>query len=170
MNFIEGGTTIERNGQIGGQSMNEYFPYNDIIDLPHHQSDGRKHMSLYDRAAQFSPFAALTGYDEIIAEEGRITDDMTDLPDHIRDELDRKLILLSAMIEDGYTPEVTVTYFVPDKLKAGGSYETYTGEIKKIDYTFRTLVFYDREHDTAEKVLNIDMIVSVESRLFDDTI
>lgn len=143
--------------------MSEYFPYNDIIDLPHHQSRGRKQMSLYDRAAQFSPFAALTGYDEIIAEEGRLTDEMTDLPDHVREELDRKLMLLSAMIADGYTPAVTVTHFVPDELKTGGSYETYTGEVKKIDYTFRTLTFYDGEHDKAGRVLDIDMIVSLES-------
>ena len=97
--------------------MNENFPYSDIIDLPHHQSEGRRHMSLYDRSAQFSPYAALVGYDEIIKETARLTDALKKLPEHIRDELDRKFMLLSAMIDEGYRPEVTVTYFIPDNLK-----------------------------------------------------
>ena len=150
--------------------MNENFPYSDIIDLPHHQSEGRKHMSLYDRSAQFSPYAALVGYDEIIKETARLTDALKKLPDHIRDELDRKFVLLSAMIDEGYRPEVTVTYFIPDSFKAGGSYDIFTGEVKRVDSTFRTLIFYDREHDTSGKVIDIDCIVSAESSLFDEMI
>ena len=150
--------------------MNENFPYSDIIDLPHHQSEGRRHMSLYDRSAQFSPYAALVGYDEIIKETARLTDALKKLPEHIRDELDRKFMLLSAMIDEGYRPEVTVTYFIPDNLKAGGSYDTYTGEVRKVDSTFRTLIFYDREHDTSGKVIDINCIVSAESKLFDEMI
>ena len=150
--------------------MDINFPYADIIDLPHHQSEGRKHMSLYDRAAQFSPFAALTGYDEIIAETGRLTDEMLDLPEDVKEELDRKFSLLAAMTEEGYTPEVAVTYFVPDKLKAGGCYESYTVEVKRIDSTFRTIIFYDREHDTSGKVIDVGSIVAAESEYFDKNI
>ena len=150
--------------------MNEIFPYSDIIDLPHHQAEGRKHMSLYDRSAQFSPYAALVGYDEIIKETARLTDALKKLPEHIRDELDRKFMLLSAMIDEGYCPEVTVTFFIPDNLKAGGSYDTYTGEVRKVDSTFRTLIFYDPEHDTAGRVIDIDCIVAAESKLFDEMI
>ena len=72
--------------------MKDDFPYKDIIDLPHHQSAKRKHMSLYDRAAQFSAFAALSGYDDIIAETGRLTDEKLELPDDIKVELDQKLV------------------------------------------------------------------------------
>lgn len=68
--------------------MDINFPYADIIDLPHHQSEGRKHMSLYDRAAQFSPFAALTGYYEMIDEIGRQIDEMLDLPEDVKVELE----------------------------------------------------------------------------------
>ena len=150
--------------------MDNRFPYSDIIDLSHHQAEGRKHMSLYDRSAQFSPYAALVGYDEIIKEKARLTDDFINLPEHIRDEFDRKFMLLSAMIDEGYRPEVTMTYFIPDSLKAGGSYDTYTGEVRKVDSTFRTLIFYDPEHDTAGRVIDIDCIVSAESKLFDEMI
>ena len=122
--------------------MNENFPYRDIIDMPHHQAEGRKHMSLYDRAAQFSAFAALSGYDDMITETGRLTEEQIELPEHIKDELNRKFALLYSMIDEGYRPEVTVSYFVPDKTKEGGSYESYTGDVKRIDSTFRTLTFF----------------------------
>ena len=148
--------------------MTDDFPYKDIIDLPHHQSAGRKHMSLYDRAAQFAPFAALTGYDDIIAETGRLTDGMLDLPEDVKDELDRRFVLLTSMIHNGYRPEVTVTYVVPDKTKEGGSYESYTGEVKKIDSTLRTLVFYDKDREVSGKVIDISRIVAVDGEYFDD--
>ena len=147
--------------------MNENFPYKDIIDLPHHQAEGRKHMSLYDRAAQFSAFAALSGYDDIIAETGRLTTNKIALPEHIQDELDRKFALLISMTDEGYRPEVTVSYFVPDKTKEGGSYESYTGDVKRIDTRSKQLMFYDKEKDLTGKIIDIGMIISVESNLFD---
>ncbi len=146
--------------------MNENFPYKDIIDLPHHQAEGRKHMSLYNRAAQFSAFAALSGYDDMITETGRITEDQIELPEHIQEELNRKFALLFSMIDEGYRPEVTVSYFVPDKTKEGGCYESYTGAVKRVDSTFRQLMFYDKEKDLTGKVIDIGMITSVESTLF----
>ena len=148
--------------------MNENFPYKDIINLPHHQAEGRKHMSLYDRAAQFSAFAALSGYDDMIAETGRLTEDQIELPEHIQEELNNKFMLLNAIIEAGYRPEIKVTYFVPDKTKEGGSYESYTGDVKKVDSTFRTLTFYDKERDISGKVIDIGKIISVEGEYFED--
>ena len=150
--------------------MDEKFPYKDIIDLPHHQSAGRNHMSLYDRAAQFAPFAALTGYDDIIAETGRLTDDMLDLPDDVKDELDRRFVLLNSLIDEGYRPEVTVTYFVPDKTKEGGSFERYTSEVKRIDSTMRTFIFYDKDKELSGKVIDIGAIVAVEGEFIDEMI
>ena len=125
-------------------------------------------MSLYDRANQFAPFAALSGYDDMIAETGRLTEDQIELPEHIQEELNNKFMLLKAIIEAGYRPEIKVTYFVPDKTKDGGSYESYKGEVKRVDSTFRTLTFYDKEKDLSGKVIDIEMITSVESALFDE--
>lgn len=115
-------------------------------------------MSLYDRAAQFSAFAALSGYDDMITETGRLTEDQIELPEHIQDELNNKFMLLNAIIKAGYRPEIKVTYFVPDKTKDGGSYESYKGEVKRVDSTFRTLTFYDKEKDLSGKVIDIEMI------------
>ena len=148
--------------------MDEGFPYKDIIDLPHHQSESRRHMSLYDRAAQFSAFAALSGYDDMITETGRITEDQIELPEHIQEELNNKFMLLNAIIEAGYRPEIKVTYFVPDKTKEGGSYESYKGEVKRVDSTFRTLTFYDKERDISGKVIDIGKIISIEGEYFED--
>ncbi|SDA20673.1 hypothetical protein SAMN02910447_01904 [Ruminococcus sp. YE71] len=147
--------------------MDEFFPYRDIIGLPHHKSADRKPMSLSERAAQFSPFAALTGYDEIICETGRITKEQCELPDHVKDELDRRLALLTAMTAEGYRPTVTVTCFVPDKHKSGGCYENFTGELRKVDSTFRTLVFSDEKLDAAGRVIDIDMVSDIGCEIFD---
>ena len=93
--------------------------YDDIIHLPHHVSKTRPQMSMLDRAAQFSPFAALTGYEDAIQETGRLTDERMELSDEDRELLDRKWHYLQEIISD--RPEITVTYFVPDEKKAGGS-------------------------------------------------
>lgn len=143
--------------------MKDDFPYKDIIDLPHHQSAKRKHMSLYDRAAQFSAFAALSGYDDIIAETGRLTDDKLELPDDIKVELDQKLVFLSSLIDEGYRPEITVTYFIPDKNKAGGRYTTFTGKVKRIDSTFRQIIFYDKDTDLTGTIIEVGMIAAIDS-------
>lgn len=146
--------------------MKDDHPYKDMIDMPHHQSAARKHMSLYDRATQFSPYAALVGYDEIIAETGRLTDDKLDLPEHTQDELDRKFLLLQAIIDEGGRPEVKVTYFIPDKTKSGGKYETFTGEVKRVDTTFLKLVFYDHEKDLSGKTIDIPYISDIDGDIF----
>ncbi len=105
--------------------------YDDIIDLPHHVSGRHPRMPMIDRAAQFSPFAALTGYDAAIEETARLTDRKRDLSEERKQELSRQLNALLARIKSD--PAVTVVFFEPDARKAGGEYKTVTGIVKKID-------------------------------------
>ena len=98
-------------------------PYADILMLPHHKAANRPHMSMHDRAAQFSPFAALTGFDGVIAETGRRTDQKIELSESQMTLLNQKLNLIDDAVQDGYHPMVTVVYFVPDAKKDGGSYQ-----------------------------------------------
>lgn len=94
--------------------MHEQNPYTDILTLPHHKAANRPHMSMHDRAAQFSPFAALTGFDGVIAETGRRTDQKIELSESQMTLLNQKLNLIDDAVQDGYHPMVTVVYFVPD--------------------------------------------------------
>ena len=130
--------------------------YDDIINLPHHQSKNHPHMSLHDRAAQFAPFAALTGYDDAVKEARRLTDSKPELDENQLEELDQKLADLMSRIEEH--PEVVVTYFEPDDKKEGGAYVTCVGKIKKIDGYKRRLIFED------SKDINIDNIKEMEGR------
>ena len=109
--------------------------YDDIINLPHHQSKNHPHMSLHDRAAQFAPFAALTGYDDAVKEARRLTDSKPELDENQLEELDQKLADLMTRIEEH--PEVTITYF------EGGAFITCVGKLKKIDGYKRQLTFED---------------------------
>lgn len=97
--------------------------YYDMLDLPHHQSSTRLHMSMSNRADQFSPFAALTGYDDEVRETARLTDEKIELSDTDKERLDKKLRFLSPTILDD-RPAVFITYFVPDAKKAGEAYTT----------------------------------------------
>lgn len=115
--------------------------YEDIIHLSRPVSTKRLPMSRYDRAAQFSPFAALTGYDGVIEETARLTDRQVELDEGGKAELDEKLREIQANIAD--IPQVTVTYFREDGRKDGGAYITVTGKVKKIDQYTGTLVFLD---------------------------
>ena len=99
--------------------------YKDIINLPHHVSSKRPQMPMLDRAAQFSPFPALTGYDDAIHETGRLTDEKIDLSEEEKEALDRKQQILMERLGDH--PALTVTYFVPDAKKSGGAYVTKSG-------------------------------------------
>ncbi len=105
--------------------------YDDIIDLPHHVSERHAQMPMLDRAAQFSPFAALTGYDAAITETARLTDRKRELSDEQRQEIDRQLNALQARMKED--PTVTLVFFEKDGRKAGGAYRTITGSVKKID-------------------------------------
>ena len=102
-------------------SQDARIVYADIIDHPHHQSETRAHMPLYDRAAQFSPYDTLAGYYDMIDEEARLTDSAVELDEHALAYLDRELAQLGGAIARGERPRVRFTLFVPDERKAGGS-------------------------------------------------
>lgn len=136
--------------------------YDDIIHLPHHVSKTRPQMSLEDRAAQFSPFAALTGYDAAILETGRLTEDKLELGEETQAILDRKQRYLAEIIDT--KPEITVTYFVPDEKKSGGAYSTVTGFLKRIDEYERVLMLTDG------RKIQLDAIFDIESEEFENVL
>lgn len=119
----------------------DMYKYKDMIDLPHPVSRIHPQMPVGDRAAQFAPFAALTGHHEAVKETARITDERIELDEYCKAALDGKL----KKIREGLGTErnVMVIYFVPDIYKAGGSYVTVTGCVKKIDEYERILILSD---------------------------
>ena len=130
------------------------WKYEDIVNLPHHVSSRRAPMSRQDRAAQFSPFAALTGYEETIEETARLTDTAAELDVGGIGELDEKLRLLHEQIAQ--QPHVTVRYFRPDGRKQGGTYETVTGRVKKIDPIRQAIIL------TGGEILYFSRIYGIE--------
>ncbi len=128
--------------------------YDDIIHLPHHTSPRHPRMPMRDRAAQFAPFSALTGYGDTIDETARLTDGRIFLTEDAKALLDMKQRLLSERIHT--RPEVTVTYFVPDARKSGGAYRTFTGRLKRIDEVNKLLVFVGGQIVFMNDVLSID--------------
>ena len=147
--------------------MHEQNPYADILTLPHHKAANRPQMSMHDRAAQFSPFAALTGFDGVIAETGRRTDQKAELSESQMILLNQKLTLIDEVIQDGYHPVVTVVYFVPDALKAGGSYQEFIGKVRQVDAVERKLVFLADNNRSAGKEISIDDILEIHGDLVD---
>ena len=131
-------------------------PYADMLALPHHQAENRPHMSMHDRAAQFSPFAALAGFDGVIAETGRMTDRKIELSESQKLLLNQKLTLIDDVIQDGYHPLVTIVYFVPDALKAGGSYRKFIGKVRQVDPVKQRLVFFAANERSGGKEIGID--------------
>ena len=132
--------------------------YGDIINLPHPESKKHKRMSMRDRAAQFSPFAALTGHDAAIKETARLTDGFVDLDESMKATLDEKLVLI--LERSNEKPIVTITYFLKDEKKLGGSYEVAEGWIRKVDFYERVIEMGDRS-----KIL-LDHVVDIECELF----
>lgn len=129
-------------------------PYDDILDLPHPTSAKHPRMPLSDRAAQFSPFAALSGHGAAIAETARLTDRRIELDEDTKAELDRKQKLLLALIAE--QPEITVAWFQPDEKKEGGRYVTTTGRLKRVDETRRVLLLTDHTAIPQSDVLEIE--------------
>lgn len=127
--------------------------YDDIINLPHPASKTHPPLSMAQRAAQFSPFAALTGYDEAAKETARLTDKRIELSEEEMSVLDGKLQMLQEHIDE--RPEVAVTYFLPDKRKDGGSYVTMAGAAKKIDSYRNMLVMIDGTEIPIKEILSI---------------
>lgn len=127
--------------------------YEDIINLPHYQSAHRAHMSNYDRAAQFSPFAALTGYDDAVKETARLTDSKIELDEYELQELNEKLNKIQDNLRED--AEVSITYFVADKKKSGGSYKTISGIVKRIDEYEQLILMKDGTRIPIGDVLEI---------------
>ena len=117
------------------------FPYDDILDMPHHVSTRHPQMSMHDRAGQFSPFAALDGHGDILRETARLTEERLELDEDARTLLDRRLRDLSSRLAEH--PAVTVEYFVPDARKAGGAYVRTMGRLKRISTATGTLDLED---------------------------
>ena len=127
--------------------------YNDIIYLPHHQSNTRPRMTEHDRAAQFAPFAALTGYGEAICETARLTDGRPELTEEQAAVLNAQIRWLTENILS--RPEAVITCFVPDERKPGGSCRTVHGKVRRVDDVQRILKFSDGT------VLNMDNIIDI---------
>lgn len=125
-------------------------PYDDIIHLPHHVSQNHPQMPLRERAAQFAPFAALTGYEAAVGETARQTTERRELDAQEAAELNRRLASLIARLPE--RPEVTIEYFVPDDRKAGGAYVTVTGRVRNISVAERLLVMEDGTEIPMEDV------------------
>lgn len=132
--------------------------YDDLLLLPHPVSATHPQMSMQERAAQFSPFAALTGYSDVIKETARLTDEWADPDEDRKEELDRRLAFLREHLSERLS--VSVTCFLPDKKKAGGSYRTVSGVIRKIDAYGHRLILED------ETVLLMEQIVWIDGEAF----
>lgn len=128
--------------------------YDDIIDLPHHVSKKRKPMPRADRGAQFAPFAALTGYDSAVKEAARLTDTKIELDEY---ELERLNELLHLVLQNPST-DYSITYFVPDKRKKGGSYQTAVGNVKAVDEYDRIVIMTDGRKIPIDDIYNIEPI------------
>ena len=127
--------------------------YDDIIHLPHHVSATRPQMPMIDRAAQFQPFRALTGYEDAVRETARLTDERVELTEDEQALLRRKLQRLA---DDAAShPQVTLTWFRPDQKKAGGAYVTTTGRLKKMDDVGGVLVLMGGERIVIADILDI---------------
>lgn len=134
--------------------------YDDIINLPHHVSKNHSQMSRYNRAAQFAPFSALTGYEESINEAGRYVTNKIELDDSNKEEINFKLNILNNLINQ--RNQVTFIFFLKDKLKDGGCYKTIKGILKKYDEINKLIILEDKTK------IYIDDIFSIKSPIFDN--
>lgn len=138
---------------------NNNHEYDDIIDLPHPTSRKYPRMSLHDRAAQFAPFAALTGHEAAIKETARLTDRKAELSDEMITELNDQINIIRDNI--GTEQIIAVTYFVPDEKKSGGEYVTCSGIVKKIDGFQREIIMQDG------RVIPLDQISRIQGKMFE---
>lgn len=137
--------------------------YADIIGLPHWEPNSRHpRMSAHDRAAQFSPFAALTGYDEMINEESRITDRQIELAEEQQGLLNKQLNRINEILTGGTRPELTITYFIPDPHKAGGRYDTVTAQVRRIDTIAEKLILLPKDNQDILETISFEHILSIQ--------
>lgn len=134
--------------------MAEKFPYEDIVNLPPHISKKHPQPTMLERAARFAPFAAITGYEEMVLEEARVTDERIELDEGTKEILNAKLQMAVDFADS--EPEITITHFVADKKKAGGAYVKHTGVIKKVDEYEHTVIFMDKTVICIENIFAID--------------
>jgi len=132
--------------------------YDQIINLQHHVSSNRAHMSVHDRAAQFSPFAALNGYDGAIKETARLTDQAVELDENAKTILDEKLRIVQEQLSR--MQEIEIVFFRPDEMKAGGAFISIRGAVKKVEGYERTVVMQDGTR------IQIDEIVDITGEMF----
>ena len=154
-----------KDGERNGRDV-----YPDIIDHPHWQSPVRPHMSLYDRAAQFSSFDALAGYSDMIREEQRITDEQVHPEEYELEVLNQKLTLIADALRSGRHPELSFSVFVPDEHKAGGRYETVFGSVKKIDPVARKMILTStgaEDRGSTNRIIAMDRIIAIHGEQVD---
>lgn len=135
-------------------NQEESYKYRDMLDLPHHVSRTHPPMPVQDRAAQFAPFAALTGHHEAVKETARLTDERIELDEYCKAVIDGKLQKIQEQLST--EPAASVTYFVPDAKKEGGSYETVAGCVKKVDEYQRILILTDGTRIPIDEIIEID--------------
>ena len=128
--------------------------YDDLLNLPHHTSTVQPAMPMQNRAAQFAPFAALVGYDALIRETARLTDQKAELDESVKAELNEKLRLLLELLPQ--QPEVTITYFQPDNRKAGGAYRITSGIVRKFLHSENLLVMMDGSKIPVDAIAALD--------------
>jgi len=133
--------------------------YKDIINLPHYTSSKRPRMSREKRAAQFSPFAALTGYDAEIKEATRLTEEKLELDEDRVNDINSKLQYIKDHIDEN--PEISVEYFIPDEKKSGGAYVTVSGLVRIIDEYERFVVFSDGRRIAIDDMYEIELLNSI---------
>ncbi len=134
--------------------------YEDMINMPHHQSSRRPHMPLRERAAQFSPFAALTGYEAAITEAGRLTESFRELDENEKAALDEMLQYLQKNKEAH--PEIVISHFIPDEVKEGGAYVETAGRFLKLQVTGREIVLETGEGNGREQSrISLDHIAGI---------
>lgn len=136
-------------------------PYDDIIDLPHHQSDKYPRMSMHQRAAQFAPFSALSGFGAAINDANRSTTPFATLDDSVIEEIDTVLQEIAAKLERKELPQIHCTYFEPDKTKSGGEYITITGQIAKLDRMNSNIILTDGIEIFIPNISNIEIIATI---------
>jgi len=127
--------------------------YDDIINLQHHVSSNREHMSILDRAAQFSPFAAVVGYDGAIKETARLTNHRIELDEAEKTILDEKLRIVQEQLNR--QQDIELVFFRPDETKSGGAYITVIGTVKKIEVYEHTVVMQNGTRIPIEEIVNI---------------
>lgn len=128
--------------------------YDDMVYMKNPTPTCKPRMSLHDRAAQFSPFAALTGYEDAVEETARLTDDRLELSEDMKTILNEKMQMILDNADS--EPVVTITYFVPDKKKSGGAYVDVTGIVKEIDEYERCIVMTDKKKISIEQIREIN--------------